>query len=140
MTLQTVTEYQRHKGPRICSTCRPHFLVLSSFIHHRVCNYSNTTRRVPLVEQGTAYPSGAPAFTPIFNYVPVAQFCVVLCRLLFILLSLFFWLLCCLLFFDLWILITFWYLQTLLDTELTTTHSIAKCFYVLKMCGIQHAS
>jgi hypothetical protein len=32
-------EYLCHKWPRICSTCRKHFTVLSSFMtHHRVCN------------------------------------------------------------------------------------------------------
>jgi hypothetical protein len=36
------------------------------------------------------------------------------CRSLFVLLSFFFWPLCCLYFFDLRILITLWYLQTLL--------------------------
>jgi hypothetical protein len=36
------------------------------------------------------------------------------CRLLFVLLYFFFWPLCCLFFFDLRILITLWYLQSLL--------------------------
>jgi hypothetical protein len=39
---------------------------------------------------GTAYSSGALVFIPSFNGVPVAQslvFCVLLCRLLFVLLS-----------------------------------------------------
>ena len=35
------------------------------------------------------------------------------CRSLFVLLYFFFWPLCCLFFFDIWILITLWYLQTL---------------------------
>jgi hypothetical protein len=40
----TVMEYLCHKRPRICSTCRKHFQVLSSFMtYHRVCNYINTT-------------------------------------------------------------------------------------------------
>jgi len=39
MTWLTVTEYLCHKWPRICSICRIHFPVLSSFmIYHRVCN------------------------------------------------------------------------------------------------------
>jgi hypothetical protein len=35
----TVMEYLCHKWPRICSTCRNHFPVLSSFMtYHRLCN------------------------------------------------------------------------------------------------------
>jgi hypothetical protein len=35
----TVMEYTCHKWPPICSTCRSHFPVLSSFMtYHRVCN------------------------------------------------------------------------------------------------------
>jgi NADH pyrophosphatase NudC (nudix superfamily) len=38
-TWLTVMEYLRHKWPRICSTCRKHFPVLSSFMtYHRVYN------------------------------------------------------------------------------------------------------
>jgi hypothetical protein len=58
---------------------------------------------------GTAYPSGAPKFTPVLSGVRVARslgLCVVFCRSLFVLLSFFFWPLCCLSFFDLRILIT----------------------------------
>ena len=44
MTWLTVTEYMCHKLPRICSVCRNHSPVLSSFMtcYHRVCNKSNT--------------------------------------------------------------------------------------------------
>jgi hypothetical protein len=39
MTWLTVMEYMCHKRPRICSTCRKHFPVLSSFTtYYRVCN------------------------------------------------------------------------------------------------------
>ena len=38
----TAMEYLYHKWPRVCSTCRKHFLVFSSF---------TTYHRVPLVEQ-----------------------------------------------------------------------------------------
>jgi hypothetical protein len=39
-------EYRCHKWPRICSTWRKHFPVLSSFMtYHWVCNY--ITRRMP---------------------------------------------------------------------------------------------
>ena len=35
----TVMKYLCHKWPRICSTCRKHFPVLSSFMtYHRFCN------------------------------------------------------------------------------------------------------
>ena len=38
----TATEYLCHKWPRICSTCRKHFSVISAFIFcHRLCNKSN---------------------------------------------------------------------------------------------------
>ena len=51
---------------------------------------------------------------PVFSDARVTQtfvFWIVFCRLLFVLLSIFFWSLCCLSFFDLQILITPWYLQ-----------------------------
>ena len=53
---------------------------------------------------GTAYPSGAPEFTPGFysNFSFMCMFC----RSLFVLLSFVFWPLCCLSFFDLRLLIT----------------------------------
>jgi hypothetical protein len=58
---------------------------------------------------GTAYPSRAPEFTPIFSEVQVAPslvFCEDFCRSLFVLVYFFFWPLCCLYCFDLQILIT----------------------------------
>ena len=65
MTWLTVMEYLCHKWPRICSTCRKHFQILSSFItYHRVCDYINTTGATNVA--GTAYLSGAPEFTPGF--------------------------------------------------------------------------
>ena len=39
MTWLAVIKYLCHKWPRICSTCRKHFSVLSSFMtYYRVCN------------------------------------------------------------------------------------------------------
>jgi hypothetical protein len=39
LTWLTAMEYLCHKWPRMCSTCRKHFPVLSSFMtYHRVCN------------------------------------------------------------------------------------------------------
>ena len=66
--------------------------------------------------RGTAYPSGEREFTPVFSGIRVTSsliLCVMFCRSLFVLLSFFIWPLCCLSF-DLRILITPWYLQTLL--------------------------
>jgi hypothetical protein len=44
------------------------------------------------------------------------------CRSFFVLLYFFFWSLCCLFFFDIRILITLWYLQTLLLNNTSITH------------------
>ena len=114
-------QYMCHKWPRIhvCSVCRNHNAVFSSFItYHRVCNKSSTTGATCGAE--TAYHSGAPEFTPGFSWVHVARslvFCVVYlnvthflhfascCRSLFVLLSFFFWPLCCLFYFDIRVLI-----------------------------------
>ena len=72
MTWLTVMEYLCHKWPRICSTCRKHFPVLSSFMTcHRVCNWINTTGVTS--GAGIAYPSGAPEFTPVFSGVRVTR-------------------------------------------------------------------
>ena len=54
---------------------------------------------------GTAYPSKAPELDPVFSGIRVTRF-LVLCECLFVLLYFFFKPLCCLFFFDLWILIT----------------------------------
>ena len=58
---------------------------------------------------GTVYPSGAPEFIPGFSGVRVARsldFCVLFDRSIVFLLTVFYWLLYCLSFFDLRILIT----------------------------------
>jgi hypothetical protein len=61
-----------HKWPRICSTCRKHFPVVSSFMtYHMVCNYINTTGATS--GEGTTHPSGAPEFTPVFRGVCVTR-------------------------------------------------------------------
>jgi hypothetical protein len=82
-----------NKWPRICSTFRKHFPVLSLFMTcHRICNYINTTGVTN--GTGTAYPSGAPEFIPGFSGVRVTQSLVlctcIFCRSLFVLLSFFF--------------------------------------------------
>ena len=50
MTWLTVVEYLCHKWTRVCSTCRKHFPVLSSFMSYHGF-VTRLTRRVPLVEQ-----------------------------------------------------------------------------------------
>jgi len=66
MTWLTIMEYLCHKWPWICSTCRIHFPLLSSFMTYRqVCNYINTTGATS--GEGIAYPSGPPEFTLVFN-------------------------------------------------------------------------
>jgi hypothetical protein len=50
MTWLTAMEYMCHKWPRICSTCRKHFLVFSSFMTYHGF-VTRLTRRVPLEEQ-----------------------------------------------------------------------------------------
>jgi len=89
--LVTVTEYLCHKFPRICSIYRIYKPVLSSFMtYHLLCNKSNTTG----VASGawTAYLSEGPESTSDFSGIRVAQslvFCVMFCRLSFILLLFF---------------------------------------------------
>ena len=87
--------------------------VFSSFTtYHGVCNQINTTGVTS--GAGTAYPSGAPEFTPGFQWgscYSIFSFICMFSRSLFDLLPFFFWPLCCLSFFDIRILITsFWYL------------------------------
>ena len=81
----------------------------TSFVtYHRVYNQKiNTTGATN--GAGTAYPSGAPEFTPDFQWgscYSIFSFICMFCRSLFVLLYFFFWPLCCLFFFDIWILIT----------------------------------
>ena len=60
-------------------------------------------------EAGTAYPSGAPEFTPGFQWGScnsIFSFICMFCRSLFVLFYFFFWPLCCLFFFDIRFLIT----------------------------------
>ena len=71
-------------------------------IKHDIKSYMTGATHGP----GTAYPSEATEFTPIFSWVRVIRsldFCVLFCRSLFVLFS-FFWQLYCLTF-ELWLLI-----------------------------------
>jgi hypothetical protein len=75
---------------RIYSTCHKYFSVISLFMtHHRVCSKSNTTGDTN--GAGTAYPSGAPKFTPVVRVARSLFFSVVLYRSLFILVTFYFW-------------------------------------------------
>jgi hypothetical protein len=72
MTLLTVREYLCHKWSLMCSVCRHHNPVLSSFVaYHRVYNRSKTTGAT--CEAGTSYPSRAPESTPVFIGVGVSR-------------------------------------------------------------------
>ena len=94
-------------------------------------NYSNTMGGTS--QTGTAYHSGAPEFTPGSwwgSCYSIVSFMCMFCRSLFVLLYFFFWSLCCLLFFDLRILITsLWYLQTLFtwNPQYLTVFYIIQC-------------
>jgi hypothetical protein len=75
--------------------------------YHTACNTSNTTGAT--CGTGNVYTSGVHSSCPVFSGVPVAGslvFCVLFCSSLFVLLSLFFWPLCCPFFFNLRLLIT----------------------------------
>ena len=79
----------------------PHSRLITGFV-------TRLTRRVPLVEQVLPTLPEHLRSPPVFSGVCVTRslvFCVVFCRSLFVLLSLFTWPLCCL-FFDLRIIIT----------------------------------
>ena len=70
--------------------------------YHRVCNQINTTDVTSGAE--TAYPSGAPEFTPIFSEVCVTRSLVLYVCFVDRSLLILFWSLCCLFFFDIRIL------------------------------------
>ena len=93
----TVTEYMCHKSPHICFASGNHNQVLSSFMtYHRVNNKSNTTTAT--CGEKTAFHFGPSEFTTDFQCVRVARslvFYVLFCRLLFVVLSFWFWPLCC---------------------------------------------
>ena len=89
-----------------------------------VINGAHTPRMVVtewLVEQELLTLPDHQSSPPVFSGFRVTRSlvsCVMFCRSLFVLLSFFFWPLCCLPFFDWWILINLppWYLQTRLTT------------------------
>ena len=96
-TYNTVSYREVSKGRRMADRqtilyCLP---ILSSFItYHRVCNEINTTGATS--RAGTAYPSGAPEFTPVFSGFPVTRSLALCVCFIDHCLSFFFWPLCCL--------------------------------------------
>jgi hypothetical protein len=72
MTWLTVMEYLCHKWPRICSTCRKHVRVLSSFM---TCHsfVTRLTWRVPLLEQELLILPEYLSSPPIFSGVRVSR-------------------------------------------------------------------
>ena len=85
---------------------------------------------IPLTSgAGTAYPSGAPDFTPSFEWgscYSIFSFICTFCRSLFVLLYFFFWPLCFLFFFDIRFWLPLWYLHTLLARLLIITFGFFK--------------
>jgi hypothetical protein len=104
-----------HK-PRMCSVCRNHNPVLFSFMsYYLVCNKSNTTGSTCEQELKTL-PEHLHSL-PVIRGIHVAQslvFCVMFCRLLFILVSLFLSF-CCLSFIDYYFWLTLLHFQTFLS-------------------------
>ena len=72
MTWLTVMEYLCHKWPRICSTCRKHFPVLSSLVTYHWF-VTRLTRRVPLVEQKLITLPEHLSSPPVFGRVRVTR-------------------------------------------------------------------
>ena len=68
MTWLTVMKYRCHKWPRIYSTCRKHFSVLSAFMTYHRVNTTDVTSGA-----ATANPPGEPEFTPVFISVHVTR-------------------------------------------------------------------
>ena len=100
-TWLTVMEYMCHKWPRICSTCRKHFPVLSSWKSWLITGFvTRLNRRVPLVEQELLTLPEHLSSPPIFSGVCFTRSLVLCVCFVDRCLSFFFWPLCCLFFFD----------------------------------------
>jgi len=96
MTWLIVTEHTCHKRPRICSTCRKHFPVLSSFMTYPHI-VARIIRQVPLMDQGLLpFRSTCVHSHVLVRVTRSLVLCIMFCRPLFVLLSCFFWSLCCL--------------------------------------------
>ena len=71
MTWLTAMKNMLPKWPRICSTCRKYFPILSSFMtYHRICRL---TRRVPLVEQELLTLPEHLSSPPVFSGVHITR-------------------------------------------------------------------
>jgi hypothetical protein len=73
----TLTEYICHKWPRICSVCRNHNPVLSSFLTYQCIRVSEMEQELPTPPE--------PMISPLF-FVGLV-FCVVFCSSLFVLIG-----------------------------------------------------
>ena len=84
----------------------PSDVTSSSFMtYHRVCNQIIMTGATS--GAGTDFPSGAPEFSPGVQWdscYSIFSFMCMFCRSLFVLLSFLFWTLCCLFFFELFLM------------------------------------
>jgi hypothetical protein len=116
MTWMTAMEYMCHRWPRICSTCRKHFPVLSSFMtYHRVV--TRLTRPVSLMDQELLTLPEHMSSPPVFSGVRVTR-SLVLCVcfvdrfLFFCIFSFGHCVVCSSSIYGLWL--PLWYLQTLL--------------------------
>ena len=86
--------------------CQYKYICLFNGVQHQIRNQINTTGATS--GAGTAYPSGAPEFTPGFQWgscYSIFSFICMFCRSLFVPLYFFFWPLCCLFYFDIRFLI-----------------------------------
>jgi hypothetical protein len=110
------------------STGRKHFLVIYSFMtYHRVCNEINTTGATS--RAGTAYPSGAPEFTPGFwwgSCYSIFSLMCMFCKSLFVFL-----------YFILLALVLSVFLQF---TDSDYSFRIFKLFLTMYMCAIRRVS
>jgi hypothetical protein len=116
MTWMTAMEYMCHRWPRICSTCRKHFPILSSFMtYHRVV--TRLTRPVSLMDQELLTLPEHMSSPPVFSGVRVTR-SLVLCVgfvdrcFFFCIFSFGHCVVCSSSIYGLWL--PLWYLQTLL--------------------------
>jgi hypothetical protein len=87
---------RKHKRPGICSTCRKYFPVLSSFMTYPHI-VARIIRQVPLVDQELLpFRSTCVHSHVLVRVTRSLVLCIMFCRSLFVLLSCFFWPLCCL--------------------------------------------
>lgn len=117
MTWLSIMEYMCNRLPLIYPVCRSNNLTVFFITYQRNFNSLDTTGTTSAA--GTAYPSGASAFTMVFCGVRVAQ--CFLCGFLWIIVCLFV-ALCCLygFWFSFWDLQTFFNVSYIFQTTLVT--------------------